>query len=31
MKHEQDATFIREAIALARTGMERGDGGPFDR
>lgn len=29
MKHEQDAAFIREAIALARTGMDRGDGGPF--
>src|SRR5690606_11879616 len=24
-----DETFMREAIALARAGMERGDGGPF--
>lgn len=24
-----DGTFMREAIALAREGMERGDGGPF--
>ncbi|MCB0769651.1 MAG: nucleoside deaminase [Flavobacteriales bacterium] len=24
-----DGIFIREAIELARTGMERGDGGPF--
>jgi tRNA(Arg) A34 adenosine deaminase TadA len=25
----QDELFLREAIALARDGMERGDGGPF--
>ncbi|HMZ47413.1 MAG TPA: nucleoside deaminase [Flavobacteriales bacterium] len=24
-----DEIFLREAISLARTGMERGDGGPF--
>ncbi len=24
-----DEAFLREAIALARAGMERGDGGPF--
>lgn len=27
--NEQDEKFLREAIALAQTGMERGDGGPF--
>ena len=27
--NEQDEKFLREAITLARTGMERGDGGPF--
>lgn len=26
---EQDKQYIREAIAMARTGMDRGDGGPF--
>ncbi|MCB0771858.1 MAG: nucleoside deaminase [Flavobacteriales bacterium] len=26
---EQDEQFLRQAIALARAGMERGDGGPF--
>ncbi len=26
---EQDEQFLRHAIALARAGMERGDGGPF--
>jgi tRNA(Arg) A34 adenosine deaminase TadA len=26
---EQDLRFLREAIAMAREGMERGDGGPF--
>lgn len=26
---DQDEQFIREAIAMARTGMDRGDGGPF--
>lgn len=29
MKNEQDTAFIREAIALSRAGMDRGDGGPF--
>lgn len=27
--NEQDETFLRKAISLAREGMERGDGGPF--
>jgi tRNA(Arg) A34 adenosine deaminase TadA len=27
--HGTDEHFLREAIALARTGMERNDGGPF--
>lgn len=27
--NEQDEKFLREAITLARDGMERGDGGPF--
>ena len=27
--NEQDGKFLREAIALSRAGMERGDGGPF--
>ena len=27
--NEQDEKFLREAIALARAGMGRGDGGPF--
>lgn len=27
--NEQDETFLRKAIALAREGMERSDGGPF--
>lgn len=26
---DQDKQFIREAIAMARAGMDRGDGGPF--
>ncbi|MCL4283454.1 MAG: nucleoside deaminase [Flavobacteriales bacterium] len=26
---EQDEQFLRQAIALARAGMERGEGGPF--
>ncbi len=26
---EHDERFLREAIALAREGMDRGDGGPF--
>ncbi len=26
---QHDERFLREAIALARAGMERGDGGPF--
>lgn len=26
---DKDEHFLREAIALARAGMERGDGGPF--
>jgi guanine deaminase len=29
MAAEQDLEAMREAIALAREGMERGDGGPF--
>lgn len=28
MRHS-DESYLREAIALARAGMERGDGGPF--
>lgn len=27
--NEQDEKFLREAITMARAGMERGDGGPF--
>ena len=27
--NEQDEHFLRQAISLAREGMERGDGGPF--
>lgn len=26
---ENDEQFMREAIELSRTGMQRGDGGPF--
>ena len=29
MQHPSDIDYLRAAIALAREGMERGDGGPF--